>query len=52
MRLKTHGNNQERQMMKKKQHKWEVVGYYFDGQNTYTLLEDEHGNSKRVRGIK
>jgi len=36
----------------KKQNKWQVVGYYFDGQNTYTLLKDENGRSKRVRGIK
>ena len=52
MRLKTLGNNQERQMMKKKQDKWEVVGYYFDGQQVYTLLEDENGKSKRVRGMQ
>ena len=35
-----------------KKNKWKVVGYYFDGQNTYTLLEDDKGKTKKVRGLK
>jgi len=32
--------------------KWTVHGYYFDGKQEWTILGDEHGNTKMVRGMK
>ena len=31
--------------------KWFVVGYYFDGKQQWTLLENESGQTKRKKGI-
>jgi len=31
---------------------WKVVGYYFDGKQAWTLLENESGKTKKQKGIK
>jgi len=38
---------------KKKTKTWIVVGYYYDGKNAYTMLEDKYDwtISKRVKGL-
>lgn len=37
--------------MKNKQVKYEVVGYYYDGRQAYTLFENEDGKTKKIKGI-
>lgn len=32
--------------------KWEVDGYYFDGNNIWTILRSSSGETKRVKGMK
>jgi len=32
--------------------KWNIQGYYLDGKIIWTILGDEHGNTKMVRGMK
>jgi|TARA_E500000318_G_C3563212_1_gene214502 hypothetical protein len=35
-----------------KKSKWKVVGYYFDGKQAYTLLQDESGKTKTIKGVQ
>ena len=28
---------------------WDIVGYYFDGKHSWTLYENESGQTKRVK---
>ena len=32
--------------------KWTVAGYYLDGTHAWTILEDERGATKMVKGIQ
>lgn len=35
-----------------KKNKWFISGYYLDGKNIWTILEDDHGKTKKVKGLK
>lgn len=37
-------------MRKNKQ--WTVAGYYLDGTQAWTILENKRGNTKMVKGIQ
>jgi len=37
-------------MNKKKQ--WTVAGYYLDGKQAWTILENKRGKTKMVKGIQ
>jgi hypothetical protein len=32
--------------------KWNIHGYYFDGQQEWTILINDDGKTKTVKGIK
>lgn len=36
----------------KKKMRWEIYGYYIDYHGSWTLLRNEDGREKRVKGIK
>jgi len=35
-----------------KKNKWIISGYYLDGKNIWTILEDGRGKTKKVKGLK
>lgn len=30
---------------------WEVVGYYFDGKQSWTIYENDSGKTKKIKGV-
>lgn len=31
--------------------KWTIAGYYLDGHTIWTILEDDHGNTRKKKGL-